>query len=358
MADPSKTEKATPKRREELRGKGQTAKSQELNTAILFIVAIVFLRLYFPYVVNFIRSETYRLWHVLPHDMTLTAFLNLMTQIFAGILQLLAPLFLVLIVTAVVTNLGQVGLRVSFFPLMPDISKLNPVSGLKKLFSPQPLVQLAQNLVKITIFVWLAASILTHHYQQLLQTMQMSLSETGRLIGSVVWEISWKLGLVMLILAIVDITWQRWFFERSIRMSKQEIKDEQKNAEGDPQIKAKIRQLQRKAALKRMMEAIPRADVVLTNPTHLAVAIEYKPEEMNAPQVVAKGAGAVAERIKERAREYEVPILENKPLARALFRSVEVGDEVPAELYAGVSEVLIYVYQLTGRLEEFSPREL
>jgi flagellar biosynthesis protein FlhB len=352
--DPSKTEKATPKRRDELRGKGQTAKSQELNTAILFIVSIVFMRLYFPAVVQHVKNTTYQFWHVFPKDMTPDSFLLLWSQLSMGMFQIMAPLFLALGLTAILSNVGQVGLRFSLYSIRPDIAKLNPIQGFKRLVSPQPFVQLAQNLVKITFFVWVAVAILTSHYQQLLQTVHMPLSETGRLIGAVVWEIFWKLGLVMLTLAIIDITWQRWFFERSIRMSKQEVKDEQRSADGDPQVKAKIRQLQRKASVQRMMESIPRADVILTNPVHLAIAIEYKPDSMNAPLVIAKGAEAVAERIKERARECEVPILENKPLARALFRSVDVGQEVPAELYAAVSEVLIYVYQLTGRIEDFS----
>ncbi len=356
MADPSKTEKATPRRRGELRGKGQTAKSQEFNTALLFIVAIVFLKFYFPAVVHYVQTSTYQLWNNFPKDISVNGFMALMGQISMGMLVALAPLFLALIITAVISNISQVGLHLSFYSIKPDITKLNPVQGFKRLFSMQPLMQLGMNLVKISLFLWLSISIMTHHYNQLLQTVHMPLSETGRLMAAVVWELSWKLGAVMLIVAIVDLIWQRWYFERGIRMSKQEIKDEHRNSEGDPQVKAKIKQLQRKAALQRMMESIPRADVILTNPTHLAVAIEYKPESMNAPQVVAKGAEAIAERIKERGREYEVPILENKPLARALFRSVEVGQEVPAELYAAVSEVLIYVYQMTGRIEDFSQR--
>lgn len=356
MADPSKTEAATPRRRSELRGKGQTAKSQEFNTALLFIVAIVFLKFYFPVVVHYVQTSTYRLWNTFPKEISVEGLITLMAEVALGMINALAPLFLALILTAVVSNISQVGVHLSFYPIRPDLNKLNPIQGFKRLFSLQPLVQLAMNLVKISIFLWLSVSILTHHYNQLLQTVHMPLSETGRLMAAVVWEIFWKMGAVMLLVAVVDLIWQRWYFERGIRMSKQEIKDEHKNAEGDPQIKAKIKQLQRKAALQRMMESIPRADVILTNPTHLAVAIEYKPESMNAPQVVAKGAEAIAERIKERAREFEVPILENKPLARALFRSVEVGQEVPAELYAAVSEVLIYVYQMTGRLEDFSQR--
>jgi flagellar biosynthetic protein FlhB len=181
----------------------------------------------------------------------------------------------------------------------------------------------------------------------------MELGHTGRLLGAIVWEIVWKLGLLLLLVAAVDTAWQRWYFSRNIRMSKQELKDEHKNTEGDPQIKARLRQLQRKAAMNRMMEDLPRADVVLTNPVHLAVAIAYDRERMNAPTVLAKGASQVAERIKARAREHEIPVIENKPLARALFRATEVGQEIPAELYAAVSEVLIYIYQLNGQLETY-----
>jgi flagellar biosynthetic protein FlhB len=199
----------------------------------------------------------------------------------------------------------------------------------------------------------LAISVLSHHYPVLLQTVEMSLGQTGALLGAVVWELVWKMGGVMLVLSAADVVWQRYNFERNIRMSKQEIKDESKNSEGDPQVKARIRQLQRKAALQRMMEAIPRADVVLTNPTHLAIAIGYDRENMGAPQVLAKGANAVAERIKDKAREAQVPVMENKPLARALFRSTDVGDEIPAELYTAVSEVLIYVYRMSGKLDDY-----
>ncbi len=352
MADPSKTEKATPKRRSELRQKGQTAKSQELNSAIIFGLSILFLKFYLTYLVHFLHLQTQNLWGHLPLEMNLESFMGLMWQVASGFLQILAPLFVLLVLTALAVNIMQVGLKVSFYPLKPDITKLNPINGFKRLFSAQPLFQLAQNLIKITIFVFIAYWILTTHYESLLQTVQLELSQTGQLIGGIVWEIFWKIGLAMFLLALVDFAWQRWYYERNIRMSKQEIKDEQKNMEGDPQIKAKVRQLQRKAALNRMMEAIPRADVVLTNPTHLAIAIEYDKNSMGAPTVIAKGANEVAQRIKDKAQEHEIPTLENKPLARALF-PVEIGQEIPKELYAAVSEVLIYVYDLTGKIEDY-----
>lgn len=352
MADPSKTEKATPRRRSELRRKGQVAKSQELNTAVLFILAIVFLRFYLPFVNSFIQTSTAQLWGRFPRELQPQDLLSIMWDVLWGTIVVMLPFFGVLALAGILVNLVQVGWSVSWAPLKPELTKLNPVQGFKRLFSLQPLVQLGLNLVKISILVLLAWQVLDSHYNQLLQTVQMELGTTGQLLGSIVWELCWKIGLLMLVIAIADVSWQRWYFERNIRMSKQEVKDEQKSQEGDPQIKGRIRQLQRKAALNRMMEAIPRADVVLTNPVHLAVALAYAPD-MNAPQVLAKGAAAVAERIKERAREHEVPVIENKPLARALFRNAEVGEEIPADLYAAVSEVLIYVYQLSGRLDDY-----
>lgn len=335
-----------------MRSKGQVAKSQELNTALLFVVAVVFLRFYFQRIVLYVETLTSHLWTTLPLEVNPAYLMEIFTLLLGGMLMVLAPFFFALIVTAVIANIYQVGWILSFQPLQPDITRFNPIAGFKKFFSWQPFIQLFQNMIKIIIFVWISYSILSYHYPTLLQTVNMDIVETGAVIGAITWEICWKLGLVMLILAIADFAWQRYYFERSIRMSKQEVKDEHKNSEGDPLIKSKIRQLQRKAAMRRMMEAIPKADVVLTNPVHLAVVIEYKQEIMGAPQVTAKGAGQVAERIKELAREHRIPILENKPLARSLFRAVEIGEEVPSEFYAAVSEVLVYVYQLTGKIKK------
>lgn len=353
MADPSKTEKATPRRRDELRRKGQVAKSQELNTALLFLVAVFFLRWYMPFMGNYVTETTQDLWRNLILDMSVHSFMVLMRQISVQFLLMMAPFLSVLLLIALVSNIFQVGFRASLESVKPDLNKVNPIQGFKRFFSLQPLVQLGINLFKIAVLVWISWNILNAHYAMLLQSSLMNLDNTGRLLGAVVWEIAWKVGLAMLVIAIGDFFWQRWYFERNIRMSKQEVKDESKNMEGDPQIKSRIRQLQRKAALNRMMENVPRADVILTNPTHLSIAIAYDKDTMNAPEVLAKGADKVALRIRERAEEFDIPRIENKPLAQALFRSAEVGEPIPADLYSAVSEVLIYVYQLTGRLDDF-----
>lgn len=353
MADPSKTEKATPRRRDELRRKGQVAKSQELNTAILFMVAVLFLRWYLPFMGNYVAETTQDLWQEVLVDLDLHLFMMLMREISVAFLLMMAPFLGILMIIAVLANVFQVGLKASLEPLKPDLNKVNPIQGFKRLFSLQPLVQLGVNLLKIALVIWIAWSILSSHYTELLQSSLMNLDNISALLAAVVWEVGWKIALAMFVIAAGDFAWQRWYHERNIRMSKQEVKDEQKNMEGDPQVKSRIRQMQRKAALNRMMENIPRADVILTNPTHLSIAIVYDQEHMNAPEVLAKGANEVALRIRERAKEFDIPLIENKPLAQALFRSTEVGDPIPADLYSAVSEVLIYVYQLTGKLDDY-----
>ncbi len=353
MADPSKTEKATPRRKDELRRKGQVAKSQELNSALLFMMSVLFLGWYLPYVGDFVGRTTENLWGKVATEMQLQDFMNLMQTVSLDFLLTLAPFLLMLMGMALISNIFQVGLKTSFQSLKPDFSRVNPVQGFKRFFALQPLVQLAINLVKIALIVWVSWLVLSSHYLQLLQSSLMNLDNAGEMLGQIVWEIGWKIGLIMLVIALLDFAWQRWYHERNIRMSKQEVKDEQKNTEGDPQVKSRIRQLQRKAALNRMMENVPRADVILTNPTHLSIAIAYDQDTMAAPEVLAKGANAVAMRIRERAKEHDVPLIENKPLAQSLFRTAEVGEPIPADLYAAVSEVLIYVYQLSGKLDDY-----
>lgn len=348
--DPSKTEKATPKRREELRNKGQVARSMELNAATTFIIAIVVLRLFGGYFLENIQNFTSYLWNELPVIMDSETAITIIRSMLISVLNLIIPFSITLLVVAIVISIFQVGWHPTLYPLKPDITKINPIGGFKRFISLQPYVMLLQNIVKITIMTIVAYIIFKNNYPLLLETVNMDINQTGLVILKIVWEISWKLAFLMLILAIIDFVWQRYYFERSIKMTKQEIKDEVKQAEGDPQIKSRIKKKQRELAVLRMMQAIPKADVVVTNPVHLAIALQYDSMKMSAPCVVAKGAGRIAERIKEVARENNIPIIENKPLAQSLFKMVEIGEEIPEELYTAVSEILVYVYQLSGRL--------
>lgn len=345
-----KTEKATPKRRDEARKKGQVAKSMELTTAFIFIAAIFMLRWYLGILWAGIQEYTYSTWHKFPFDVKIDEIYNICASYMIQLGNMLAPIFITFFIVALATSIMQVGLKISFYSIKPSLAKLNPISGFKRFFSLQPYVQLLQSLFKLTLLSILAYWILARNYPLLLSTVNMEISTTGAVFGAIVWEICWKMALALLLLGIIDMAWQKYQFAKSIRMTKQEIKDETKNSEGDPLIKSHIRKKQIQMARKRMIQAIPKADVVITNPIHFAIAIQYDAIKMAAPHVVAKGAGLLAEKIKELAREYNVPIVENPPLAQSLYRLCEVDDEIPTELYAAVSEVLVYVYRLTGKI--------
>ncbi len=251
---------------------------------------------------------------------------------------------------SIVVNMMQFKFKVSTKPLKPKFSKLNPVSGMKRLFSMEKLIELLKSIAKIAIIMWVVYSTVKDDWVYLMKFYEMPLNQAIQLVGDVVINLGLKISLVFMIVAFADLFYQRYKFNEDIKMTKQEVKDEYKNAEGDPQIKSKQRQKMRQASQRRMMQNVPKADVVITNPTHFAVAIRYDASEAPAPRVLAKGADYLAQRIKDIARENNVEIVENKPLARMLYANVEVGQEVPPELYQAVAEVLAMVYKMQGRV--------
>lgn len=265
------------------------------------------------------------------------------------LLQLL-PFFLIGVVISVLINMLQFKFKITTKPLHPKFSKLNPVSGMKKLFSKEKIIELLKSIAKIIMIMYVVYSTIKGDWVYLVKFYQMPLTQAIELIGSVVINMGLKISLVFMVVAFADLFYQRWKFHEDIKMTKQEVKDEYKNAEGDPQIKGKIRQKMREASQRRMMQDVPRADVVITNPTHFAVAIRYDANEGSAPKVLAKGADILAQKIKEIARENNVEIVENKPLARMLYANVDVGQEVPPELYQSVAEVLALVYKMQGKI--------
>lgn len=258
----------------------------------------------------------------------------------------MAPLFLVLAAVAVLANFLQVGPVWSGKALQPNFGKINPAEGIKRLFSPQSLAELAKSLLKITIVGAIAYFTVAGELDRLLPLLDQTPYQILAFLGDVCGRLFWRVCLVLAALAVLDFLFQKWQWERDHRMTKQEVKEEYKQTEGDPKVKARIRSIQRDMARKRMMAAVPEADVVITNPTHLAVALQYESGKMEAPVVTAKGAGLIAERIREIAREHDVPIVEDRPLARNLYKSVEVGRPIPEALYQAVAEVLAYVYRL------------
>lgn len=270
--------------------------------------------------------------------------------IYAELLMQLLPFFLIGVATSIIINMLQFKFQISTKPLQPKFSKLNPVSGMKKLFSKEKIVELIKSIAKIILIMAVVYNTIKGDWVYLVKFYQMPLTQAIELIGSIVINMGLKISLVFMVIAFADLFYQRWKFHEDIKMSKQEVKDEYKNAEGDPQIKGKIRQKMREASQRRMMQDVPKADVVITNPTHYAVAIRYDANEGSAPKVLAKGADFVAQKIKEIARENNVEIVENKPLARMLYANVEIGQEVPPELYQSVAEVLALVYKMQGRL--------
>jgi flagellar biosynthetic protein FlhB len=246
-------------------------------------------------------------------------------------------------------NIAQIGFEIHTEPLAPKFSKLNPLAGLKRIFSLRGLVEMLKSLAKIAFIAVIAGSVVSGYLPQFPTLVRGDLGTIWDFTQTAAFQIMLYVCLAMMALAALDYAYQRWQHEQSLKMTKQEIKDERKQSEGDPQIKARIRSLQRQAAYHRMIAEVPLADVVITNPTHLAVALRFDPAEMAAPRVVAKGADHVAQRIRDIAREHGVPLVENPPLAQALHRMADVGDPIPVELYRAVAEVLAYVYRLKGR---------
>jgi flagellar biosynthetic protein FlhB len=346
-----KTEKATPRRRQDARKKGQVAQSKEISSVLILMTIMgifYFAGSWTFYNLSGIFTGIYGNIGTLSLNNATEAdfFLHM---VFEYLISILIPIFLPIVVAAVVANIAQVGFEMHGQPLQPKLSKLNPISGMKKIVSLKSMVELVKSMFKIVIVGGVAYVIVEKEMHYFPSLMQQSVVDILLFIASVTFKIFFFVCLVLIFLAVLDYVYQRWQHEKSLKMTKQEIKDERKQTEGDPKIKARIRSIQLEMAQRRMMEAIPEADVVITNPTHLALAIKFDAKEMIAPTVLAKGSGFIAERIKEVAREHNVPIIEDKPLAQAMFKLVEIGDFIPIELYRAVAEVLAYVYRLKGQ---------
>lgn len=347
-----RTEPATPRRRQEARRKGQVARTAELGSALVLLSGFGVLYLLAPSLTRELMTTTVRLWEeslvrfsrVEPGDIP-ALFLDMIWTVvrFAGPVALVAMLF------GLGSQLVQVGFLSSSEPLKPQWRRIDPISGFKRIFSKRAVVELVKATIKIAIVGALAYSLVRRSLPEYAEYIQITPAEAVAHTGLLVFRLGIWIGLLLLALSLFDFMYQRWEFEQSIRMTRQEVKEEVRQSEGDPQIRARIRQRQRQIASTRMMARVPTADVVITNPVHLAVALKYDPEEMDAPTVVAKGAGPLAQRIKEVAREHGVAIVENVWLARALYESAPLDARIPEELYKAVAEVLAFVYRLKGK---------
>lgn len=274
------------------------------------------------------------------------AVLSLAMSMMASSALVLAPVMMGVALAGVAINLVQVGPMFSTEVLRPNLSKLNPIAGLQRMWSPRILVELLKAAVKLSVVAFVAYQVIREREWMLAGLQTASAQGALAIVGSIALEIAQKCGVALLVMAAADYVYQRRSVESSLKMTKEEVREEAKQAEGNPQVKGKLRSLQRQLARSRMMQAVPHADVVVTNPTHYAVALEYKPPSMQAPVVVAKGQNLIAEQIKRVAREHGVPVVENPPLARALHSSVEIGDAIPPAMYQAVAEVLAFIYRL------------
>lgn len=342
-----KTEKPTGKKLGEARKKGQVAKSPELSSAFILLGSLGVLLFAGPWMFwalnEFMQGVFGNLGTLRIEGDSARAFL---LEIFEQVLVILMPLMVVLMIVGVGANLMQVGFLFTLEPFTPKLSKFNPIKGMKKFVSLRALVDLLKSVVKILFIGGVAYSVMMGEIDIIPSLIEMSVGQILSFICIASLKIFFYVSLAMLVLAVIDFTYQKWQHKKELMMTKQEVKDERKQSEGDPQVKSKIRQAQREMAMRRMMQAVPEADVIITNPTSLAIALKYDAKEMVAPQIVAKGAGFVAERIKEIAKENDVPIVEDKPLAQVLYKAGEIGDSIPDSLYRAIAEILAYVYRL------------
>ncbi|OCA89620.1 flagellar biosynthesis protein FlhB [Bacillus sp. FJAT-27986] len=345
-----KTEKATPKKRQDARKKGQVAKSQDINTAVVLLG--VFLILYIAG--GFLKD---RLLVIFKYPINLSATFSyseadlylMLIELLKQMAIILGPIMLAAFIAGIIANFAQVGAMFSTETIQFKLEKIDPIKGFKRIFSMRALVEMLKSILKITVI-----GVITFYsiWSRLDEIMMLSTKTMGASLITLA-DITVKTGLfasgALLFLALLDYLYQRFDFEKSIRMSKQEIKQEYKTIEGDPIIKSRIKQKQREMAMSRMMQEIPKADVVITNPTHYAIALKYDENQLDAPYVVGKGLDFVAQKIKLVAKENDIPMMENRPLARALYNQADIGQAIPEEFYKGVAEILAYVYKLKGK---------
>ena len=346
-----KTEPATDKKLDDARKEGQVAKSKELGQAFTLLALFIILKIWAGTIGhNFMNS--FRINYSRMNEMTTLVNGQISVKDFCRLLNInitqmalmVAPVFLAGFIIAIVVEIFQVKWKPTAKPLQPKFSKINPISGFKRIFSVEKLLDLLKSLIKIFLLGYLAYSTIRGQFAVLFSLFDMELISAVKIIGDIAINLGLKISAFYIVIGFADYGYQKWKFSEDMKMTKQEVKDEWKNAEGDPAIKGRQRQRMQEASRRRMMQAVPSADVVITNPTHFAVAIKYDVTVFDAPYIVAKGEDFLAARIKERAAEAGVEIVENKPLARMLYYNVELGSPIPPELYQTVAEILAVIY--------------
>jgi flagellar biosynthesis protein FlhB len=347
-----KTEKSTPKKRQEAKEKGQVAISKEIASVSILIGSIcvmffsgtwIYFKLKETMSVFFERMGTL-------HMENMTAAKSLFDHISLEVLFILLPLFITIFFVGIVSNMLQVGISFSSKPMTFDFTKLDPIKGLKRMIGTRSWVEVIKTIAKIIIVGSVAYLCIKSDLYEIPHLMEMEVAEILSFAGIKTLQICFKTSMALIALAMLDYSFQRYQYEKEMKMTKQEIKEELKQTEGDPKIKQKIKSVQMEMVRLRMFNMVPKASVVITNPTHIAVALKFDFGKMHAPMVVAKGVGFMAEQIKKIATSHNIPLIENKPLARLLFSTLKIGEFIPVELYQALAEILAYIYRVQGKL--------
>ena len=344
MAEPDKTEAPTAKRLADARRKGNVPRSTDVTTAAILGTALLYVRFRWDAMGQSLSSLIAESLGSFPnHDLSARSVGALLLRDGAVLLDVAGPFCVTLLVVGLLVNLAQIGPMFTTETMRPNLDKLNPFTGFKRFFSAHIFVDLGKNLLKIALLVSIIWGLLVQRYPMIVSGWRMGPATVAPLLADTAWQMVTRLLMALVAIAVADFSWQRFDYRRSLKMSKQEVKDELKQQEGSPEVKGEVRKRMRLAARRRMMQQVPKATVVITNPTHFAVALMYDRENMPTPMVVAKGQDLVALRIRAVAEEYDVPIVENPPVARELYRNVEIGDIIPPVLYQAIAEILVTI---------------
>lgn len=349
FADAEKTEKPTPKKRKDKREEGQVLQSKEVTAIFILLIVFLGLKVFGKYIINNLIEFMISTYEAIVNVEILFYENNLMiefTKIIVVFFTTIAPILLVTFLAALIINYLQIGFLFTTKTLQIKLSRINPIEGFKRLFSKKALVELVKSIAKILLIGYVSYNFIGKNINEIISLSNLESKVILKVFSSIVFGFSIRIIGVSAVLAVLDYIFQWTEYEKELKMTKQEIKEEYKQTEGDPLIKSKIRENQRKIAMSRMMHDVHKADVIITNPTHIAIAIKYDKELHQAPYVLAKGVDLVAENIKKLGTENSILLVENKALARALYDTVEIGDSIPEDLYEAVAEVLAYVYSL------------
>lgn len=350
MADYSeqeRTEEATQQRRDDFRRRGQVAQTRELSSVLLlFGIAGVFALMGSFFLQQIMSSYKNVYDYITPGEFNKDSLFAMMGHLGLSSLVVLAPMFLLSFLFSMGSSILQVGFLVSEDAISPNLDKINPIEGFKRLFSFRSLIEGAKSLLKLAVIGYATYYVLSGSVENIPKLVYLAPGDILSFLGKSIFDLLIGVGIVLIVIAASDYFIQRYQLEEQMKMTKQEVRDEMKTREGDPLIKARIRKIQKEVAQRRMMADVPKADVIITNPTHIAIALKYSPDKYPAPILLAKGQDYVATRIREIAQQHNIPIVENKPLARTMFKSIEVGQVIPRELFAAVAEILAYVFRL------------